>query len=298
MKVEDQNTSQIQKKEFAAFIKDLADKYQPLQIYCFGEFMESANKRGCFIESAAHENYQYYLLMVIESATRIENHVQDYANHHFPYGTITILVHGKETITEAVRANNRFFITVANSGKLLYSADPTIKSFRVPDFIPTRAAEKAKKHYRRRMALAAGFLESAMECLRKGNYHLCVFMLHQVVEQCCICMIRVHLAYRSDIHNLYRLLRLCDSFSPAMSGLFLGEGEEGRRLFELMVSSYSAARYKDDFVVEQPDAERLYNQVAAFLKVADVLCQDKIEALALDAEVYRQLKTESEVCYG
>ena len=65
-----------------------------------------------------------------------------------------------------------------------------------------------------------------------------------------------------------------------------------------MVSSYSAARYKDDFVVEQPDAERLYNQVAAFLKMADVLCQDKIEALALDAEVYRQLKTESEVCYG
>lgn len=65
-----------------------------------------------------------------------------------------------------------------------------------------------------------------------------------------------------------------------------------------MVRSYSGARYQDDFRVEQPDAEKLYSQVAAFLNMADVLCQDKIEALALDAEVYKRLKSESDACIG
>lgn len=144
--------------------------------------------------------------------------------------------------------------------------------------------------------LAAGFLESAQQCLITENYSLCIYMLHQVVEQCCIGLIGVHLAYKSDIHNLYRLLHLCDCFSPELSSFFLEQGKEGNRLFDLMVKSYSAARYKDDFQAEQSDAAKLYTQVAAFMKLAEGLCQDKIEALALDAEIYRRPK--SVECYS
>jgi len=233
--------------------------------------------------------------MVLENETRIEHPVQDYTNTHFHHGRITISVHGRETVTSAIKANDRFFITVANNGKLLYNHDSTIRSFRVPGFIPTRAAEKAEKRHQKKMFLATGFLESAAECLRSANYQLCIYMLHQVVEQCCISLIRVYLAYNSDIHNLYRLLNICDSFSPELSQFFLKRSEEGRRLFDLMVKSYSAARYKDDFIAEQLDAEMLYAQVAAFLKMTEALCQDKVEALALDAERYKQSKTEGEV---
>lgn len=140
------------------------------------------------------------------------------------------------------------------------------------------------------MSLATGFLESASGYLSTGKYELCIYMLHQVVEQCCSGLIGVHLAYRSDIHNLYRLLRLCDIFSPALSQFFLQQNEEGRRLFDLMVKSYCGARYQDDFKAGQSDAEKLYSQVAAFLKMAEVICKDKIEALAMDAEVYKQSK--------
>jgi len=283
-------------EQFAAFVKVLAEKFKPLYIYCFGRIGDSSFSEGCFIERNAIENHKYHLLMVIESATRIEHEVQNYANDHFLHGSITILVHGKETITAAVKANNRFFISVANHGELLYSQDSTIKSFQVAEFIPTQAALKAKKHYDHRRLLAIGFLESAQECLRTGKYHLSVFMMHQVVEQCCIGLIRVHLAYRSDIHNLYRLLNLCDCFCPELSEVFLSNGN---RLFDLMVKSYSAARYRDDFHVEQSDAEKLYNQVSAFLKLTAVMCEGKIKTLALEAEFYKQhVQKESEVQYG
>lgn len=295
MKIHYRSSEKTQKEHFSSFIKVLAEKFKPVYIYCFAQFVDSSHKSGCFIDPLADESWRYYLLMITESPTRIEHEVQNYANDHFQQGTITLLVHGKETLTEAVRANNRFFISVANSGELLYSQDGMIRSFQVPDFIPTQAAVKARKHYLHREDIAMGFLESALACLRTGKYHLSLFMLHQVVEQCCIALIRVHLAYRSDIHNLYRLLRLCDSFSPALSGFFLQEIEGGRRLFDLLVKSYSAARYNDDFTVEQSDAEKLYNQVAAFLKLTGTLCIGKIDALAMAAEVYKQLHMGSEV---
>ncbi|MET1055952.1 MAG: hypothetical protein ABWY16_11635, partial [Pedobacter sp.] len=75
---------------------------------------ESSSRSGCFIDHAAIENHHYYLLMVVENETRIEHPVQDYANTHFHHGSITILVHGKETVTSAIKANDRLIITVAN----------------------------------------------------------------------------------------------------------------------------------------------------------------------------------------
>lgn len=297
MKTQSPLSGQLQSEYFSAFIKDLVDKFKPLQIYCFGKTVELTNKNGCFITDSVQENYQYFLLMVTENVTRIEHEVQDYANNHFTHGTVTILAHGKETIEEAIKANSRFFITVYNTANMLYNQDGMVQPVRVASFIPTHAAVKAKKHYHHRMLLASGFLESAKECQRKELYQLSVFMLHQAVEQCCIALIRVYLAYRSDIHNLYRQLRLCNSFSPAPSRLFFSGRDEDKRLFDIMVKSYSAARYKDDFTVEQSDATQLYIQVSVFLDLADLMCGEKIDGLAIEAELYKQLRTESEVCH-
>ncbi|MHA4895639.1 HEPN domain-containing protein [Pedobacter sp. PWIIR3] len=288
-------SGQFQKENFSAFIKELVQKFKPEQIYCFGKNIDFKVNDGCFTEKSITESYHYFLLMVTESVTRIEHEVQDYANHHCSFGKITILAHGQETISEAIKANNRFFITIYNEGKMLYSRDGMIQPFQAINFIPTHEAVKAQKHYNHRFPLATGFLKSAKECLTNQHYNLSVFMAHQVVEQCCIVLIRVYLSYRSDIHNLYRQLRLCESFSSAPSKLFLSGGEDDKRLFDIMVKSYSAARYKDDFKVEQNDAEQIFIRVSTFLKLTEIMCADKIESLAKVAECYTQLNKESEV---
>jgi len=283
-------TVKERKEQFSAFIKVLADRYKPLYIYCFGELTESSSTAGCFVNHSDCENCRYYLLMVMENESRIEHPVQDYVNTHFQYGSITILVHVKETVTAAMKANDRFFITITNGGKLMYSHDQTITSFQVSAYIPTRAADKAMKHHQRCFDLAKGFLEGAFGYLRTAKYSLCLFMLHQVVEQSCSGMIRVYLSYKSDMHNLYRLLSLCDSFSPGLSKFFLGESGEGRILFDLMVRSYAGARYWDNFQVDQASAEKLSQQVSAFFEIAEKLSLQKIEALALEAELHKQTR--------
>lgn len=291
------SSSTCQKEQFSAFIKALVQKFAPEQIYSFGKNIDFKISYSCFIESHREENHHYFLLMVTESVTRIEHEAQDFANTCYPFGKITILAHGQETITNAIKANNRFFITIYNEGKILYSRDGMVQRSHTINFIPTQGAVKAQKHYNHRSALATGFLKSAKECLMNQHYNLSAFMAHQVVEQCCIVLIRVYLAYRSDVHNLYRQLRLCDCFSPAPSNLFLSGRDDDKRLFEIMVKSYSAARYKDDFKVEQADAEQIFTRVSTFLKLTEMMCGDKINSLATVAESYKQFKKESEADY-
>lgn len=282
---------------FRDFIQRLAQKFEPLQIFSFSKNTTMQNTQGCFNENPVYFKYDYCLLVVTETATRIDYEMQDFANTYYRHGTITVICHGRQSVMDAVQHNSRFFISVLTTGKLLYSNDGLLDGDLKPSYIPTRGAVKALKHYNHRMPLADGFLMCASECLEKEQFGICAFMLHQAVEQACICLVRVHIAYRSEFHNLYRLIRLCTSFSQRPFQLFLSTPED-ERLFDVMAKSYSASRYKDDFTVSRQDAESLYQRVASFLLLATKMCDEKIELLDREASLHAVMQTAGDVQIG
>ncbi|RZK64455.1 MAG: hypothetical protein EOO92_27490, partial [Pedobacter sp.] len=131
---------------FSNFVKELAERFTPLHILKFGEISSTKNSFTSFLPEQANNSFHYYLLMVIEGTTRIEHGVQDYVNTHFNHGKITILVHSQESVETAIAGNNRFFITVFNTGIQLYSHDGTLNLF--PEYILDKkiSLEKARKH--------------------------------------------------------------------------------------------------------------------------------------------------------
>lgn len=283
---------------FKTFIKSLIQKFQPQQIFRFAKKSLLEQSNGCFIDSGNDYNCHYCLLIVTETTTRIDHEVQEFANVHYKYGVITILCHGKETILEAIKANNRFFITVYNTGHLVYSHDGMTQPDFPVRFIPTQAGVKAKKQLQHRIPLVEGFLTGAYQCLINGQYNICTFMLHQTVEQCCIVLIRVHIAYRSEIHNLKRLLNLCNSFSNKPFKMLRSGNTEDERLFEILIKSYSEARYGDHFSVEFEDAQHLYDRITDFVSLVKAMCKEKIQRLENEAVLYRNIPQESEVIHG
>ncbi|WP_293782698.1 HEPN domain-containing protein [uncultured Pedobacter sp.] len=279
---------------FRAFIQRLVQKFEPLQIFSFSQHSYSHTSQGCFNDNQCHFKYDYCLLAITETATRIDYEMQDFANADYQQGTITIIGHGRQSVIEAVQQNSRFFISVLSCGKLLYSKNGLLDHDPIPAFIPTKGAIKAIRHYEYRIPLADGFLMCASECLEKKQFGICTFMLHQAVEQTCICLLRVHIAYRSEFHNLYRLLRLCTCFSEKPFQLFLSTPED-ERLFDIMAKSYSGSRYKDDFKVSRQDAEFLYQRVAFFVLLAKEMCKEKIALLAKSAADFAALKNTDQV---
>lgn len=279
---------------FREFIQQLAQKFEPLQIFSFSQNSYTHHSQGCFNNNQSYFKCNHCLLVVTETATRIDYEMQDFANSYDQYGTITIICHGRQPVMDAVQQNSRFFITVLTYGKQLYSKNGLLNNAPISAFIPTKGAIKAIKHYNHRIPLADGFLMCASKCLEKEQFEICAFMLNQAVEQACIYLVRVHIAYRSEFHNLYRLLRLCTCFSEKPFQLFLSTPED-ERLFEIMAKSYAGSRYKDDFTVSRQDAEHLYQRVASFLLLAKAMCNEKIERLAKSASDDAILKNADQV---
>lgn len=262
--------------EFKVFIELLVQRFLPVQIYCFATLNTTYSTRSCFTEAIDDFKQDYFLLVVTKEATRIEYEIQDFAAAHFKHGIVTVLAHGKKTVLELLEAGNMFFTNIYQRGTLLYSSEVIMAA----DFSIAKTAINTpvieKSCLAQRLSLIEGFLSGARECLCNEQYNACLFMLHQAVEQCCIALIRVHLGYRSDIHNLRRLLQLCCCFSIEPIKVFLSGTKEDDRLFNILMKSYSLARYSDGFLAEKCDVQLLFNRIWAFMELTRDICSRKI----------------------
>jgi HEPN domain-containing protein len=255
----------IQIKDIKYLLKKLADKYDPLQIYCFHKEEKSTKTEGCFTERKNTEYCDYWLLMVAESASRIESAVQDFANAHYEFGRITLLAHGKESIEKSIDNGFMFFANVYRYGKLMYNRQLSVTVVVTNYFVSAGYSQTLQQRFGDGISKAEGFLHGAIECLSSRKYNICIFMLHQAVEQCCIALIGRHMDYRCDSHNLQRLLMLCRCFSEEPYQLFISGNKEERVVFEKLLKSYSNARYAADFSVEELEVKLLIDKVSKLI---------------------------------
>lgn len=264
------------------FISKLTEKYRTIQIFSFGHIIKHNHIDTCFAAHRSDFVHQHFLLMVTEETHKIEPEVQDFANAHYKDGIITILCFNEENLRAGIAGNNRFFITVINNGQLLYGRDEMMRSMKVKAYDSSGSLERDRIYINRRLPLAAGFLNAAGAAFNEGNFNICVFLLHQCVEQSCILLIRIFMEYRTDVHNLKRLFGLCACFSTGVSTFFLTGQWEDERLFEILRTSYNWVRYKDDYFVDPADANHLWLRVGVFLKLVRMLCKERIEALMIE----------------
>jgi HEPN domain-containing protein len=281
MQVKISRTDQDRAEHFRDFLQLLVEKFQPTRIISFGTQTLKNEISGCFASKQIIQQH-HCLLICTESSTRIEYEVQDFATTHYHNGQVTILCHGEAAVQEGIESHNRFFSTVLAQGKPLYTRDGFFEFDFKPSFDPAKILEKAEKHFFHRTALVKGFLESAHASLQKGQYNVATFLIHQAVEQSCILLIRVHIDYRSEFHNLHRLLGLTRCFSDEPQHLMIGDRPADKKLFSLLTSSYGKARYAPDFRVAQNDAEELYQKATALFELTKTRCATRMEVLAAE----------------
>ncbi|WP_169303278.1 HEPN domain-containing protein [Pedobacter cryophilus] len=260
-------------------LTQMIHRYQPVWIICFAYRLRHQESYLCFNEQQLASDHHYFLLMVTKGRTRFEHEAQDFVTTHFTEGEITLLSHGSDTIAEKIIAQHKFFTRVLNFGTILYAADGMGITNQLPYFNPAELFEQTEKCFYNRLEMAKGFLEGAAALLKVNYEANAVFLLHQSVEQACAALIRVFLAYRSDIHHLGRLLKLCLCFTEELLTVFPQNSLEEKRLFDLLQKSYSEARYRDGFIVSAEEAEILLKKVGAFLQITIKLCEGKLEEM-------------------
>lgn len=291
MQVKLLKSDQERAAHYRDFLQLLVNRFHPTRIISFGTQTELNEISGCFA-SRQIKHQHHCLLVCTESSARIEYEVQDFANTHYHEGQVTILCHGEATVQEKTQSDSRFFATVLSQGKPLYTRDGFFDLEFKPIVHPATVLEKAEKHYFHRISLARGFLESAFASLQKGQYNVATFLMHQAVEQSLIVLIRVHIDYRSEFHNLHRLLGLTRCFSDLPIQLMIGDRPGDKKLFSLLTSSYGRARYAPEFQVGQKDAEELYQKAASLFELAKTMCAAKMDAFAAEVPATTDLQAQ------
>lgn len=276
---------------FKNFLQQLVDKFQPTRIISFGKQTQLNELEGCFA-SKQIKHQHYCLLICTEATTRIDYEVQEFASKYYHNGQVTIVCHGESAIRESIESNNRFFITVLSKGNHLYTKDGFFDIESIQSINSVKALERAERNYFHRISLGQGFLESANGSVLRGHYNIATFLMHQAVEQSCIVLIRVYIDYRSEFHNLHRLLGLCRSFSDEPYNLLIGERPEDRRLFDILIKSYGQARYAPEFDVDEKDAKKLQYKISIFVELIKTMCANKLEKMTNEATDY-QLQSEN-----
>lgn len=281
-----QSTATVHAVNFNIFIRSLVERFQPLKVFVYSKANLFLEYGGSFRNQKSVYACDYWLLVVTKTDTMIGNEIQEFANLHYKNGHVSIISHGEQSIAKAIKANNSFFIHVYATGQLIYNRDGLTKfDFRAKLNLD-ESIEATQHFFNQRIPIAEGFLRSALECLHKKDYLVTAFLLHQVVEQCCMIMIRVNIGYRTETHNLLRMLRLCNSFSGLPLKAMLTGSVEDYRLFNLLTKSYSESRYGSGFAVAEQDVQSLYQRVNQFMSLSKKICKRKIELLKHEAAVH------------
>ncbi|NVM64196.1 HEPN domain-containing protein [Mucilaginibacter sp. SG538B] len=263
--------TEYQNKELQAIADALNTQYQIEKIICFAALSSYSSHETVFCPAQTNSTNDYYLLVLTTEITRIEHVMQDYISKLFP--GVFVIAHGLETVMNLVYNYDTFFLNACLNGVLIYTSDGFTM---IPDYEESKAKEavlKDNEAFERIYKLASGFLESAFICLENNFDNNVIFLLHQAVEQGCRALIRLFTGYRSDIHNISRLIDFSRSFSPEPSALFRRHFSKEKHLFRVLSTSYSDARYKDNYHVIDHEADLLCTQVKAFLDLVAELAK-------------------------
>lgn len=253
-----------QSKSFGGLIRLLIWKFEPLQLFCFAQSSVYKESSSCFTNNKEDVNCHHCLLMVTALDVPTAHTVQKFINARFKTGGITVLCHNQKTVSNAIKAKNRFFVTIYSRAQLLYSHDDLVQSEYNRYFSPLNALKKAEKKFSHYMALTDAFFAGATHYFKNGEHTVCAMMLHHTVEQCIALLVSLHLSYRVETLSLHNLLGLCRSFSDQPQQLLLVT-TENKRLFEILIKGRSDVNCGIPSPVAENDAKQLLIRVSTLI---------------------------------
>lgn len=266
----------LQSESFSQLTRLLIKKFKPVQLFCFAQNRVFKEDSNCFTEEKISASAYYCLLMVTESDTPTGQTVQKLIDSRS--SGVTILCYTQKAVSAAFVAKNRFFLTIYNSSKLLYSREELLQSDYIREHSPFNVYKKAHRKSTQFKSLADSFFAGATHSFYNQEYPMCVLMLNQVTEQCLKLILCIHMPLPMEAYSLSTLLGLCRSFSNQPQHLLLSTKED-ERLFGILTKSNSALCISSKFCVSEKDATQLFIRVSALLKLVRLLYTDRLAQL-------------------
>lgn len=223
----------------------------------------------------------YYLLIITGEKEKTPEHeiVNKIEDHCKRIINVFALVHKADAFISALENGSRFFTQSLSRNKICYqAADLILPQLKAIDTDNLKA--EITTQWNRWGIQGKNFLDTSLHAFDEGNYNLSLFLMHQSVESTLSAIVRILLGYRITVHNLTRLFRMTLLFTDDIRNIFDFGIEENVQLFSLLQNGYSAARYKDDFVIDEDTTKALSDKVCKVFIVTEGLYETALKSIA------------------
>jgi hypothetical protein len=261
--------------------KTITDSIETIGIYCFGQrtISKSLSKTILDVNQVDFESNHFYLFVIVKRYK--ENFTADIAdiikNRTNGKYTVTILLQTNKSLFQKSSDKQYFFYQVIQKAKLIFQSNAKSPCL-IFDEIPIRDINSTKRYIQQRNVIKNIF--SVAEAMDWGNVtKVNIFMMHIVVEQTCLGLIRLFLGYNPNHFSLYYLFDLCEYFTPLTSEIFPRQTDKDKMLLKLLMCNMSSLRHGVIDEVFQHDYEVLSNRYYEFVERADELIIKELESL-------------------
>lgn len=250
-------------------------------IYCFGQRTISKTTANSILyeNDMDLQSTHYYLLLIVKNyqADVPGNIAYNIKAQTGGCCSVTLIMHSKKSLYQKAGDQQHFFYQIMQRGQLLFQE--TLKPFFLPfEKIPARDMKSAKMYLQQRDR-TKGFLMEAEAMDGGGATKIHVYLMHLVVEQTCLGLIRLFLGYMPNHFSLPFLLELCDYFTPLTAEIFPRKTQKDKELLKILSGHTTSLRYGFVDDVAYYDYEVLNNRYNEFVARADKLAAKELERL-------------------
>ncbi|MBO9565842.1 MAG: HEPN domain-containing protein [Niastella sp.] len=264
-----------QRSQLAHLITNIVQAVAPEYILCFGTRLVSRQQWGCFLAGSTipqQTTAEYDLLVIIPTRDKRQEHevVQMCEQQGEQLDIkVNIIVYRSEATRAALDKGSFFFYAIYEHGFMLYRHTGLPLQEPLTGELPT--TDTTRPTWEKENARAMQFYLTARHCLDTGRTELGVFLLHQSVQHTCMALFKSVMGYRSNTHNLIRLLSLTATISPTLTQIFPANTPEEKALLNYLHEAYSGSRYQEHYTVPADQAAILAERTKQFIETAATL---------------------------
>ncbi len=280
-----QHLREEQRKQLATLVTVIVKVISPDKIICYGSRIICTQNWSCFLSGDCYQentsaDYDFLIVTNNDEKRADDEIIQMIEQLAEPLGCrVSSIVHKLPSVNETLEKGSRFFATLYHKAVLLYNGNCLPLTDPPEDLSLDTVRSRIEKNWNKGFVIAQRFYHTATHCLSNGWNELCLFMLHQAAQHCCMALLRAFMGYRSKTHNLARLLTMIENFSLAPAAIFPRVTKEENELFNLLRKAYSDARYNEDYTVTAEKAIILIDRIKELLVLAEQLYNQKLDTL-------------------
>jgi hypothetical protein len=246
-------------------------------IYCFGK-NEALPPKNNFADEKKRGSINFYLLAFEDGLT--PNTAHDLAGKIRSKSkgkyTVTLLVHNVTELETEQADQNYFFDKVISSGQQVYLNLESQTIFNSV-MLQQRNLAPAIEYLHYRNTIANILLEHVADGYDSSYTHLTGMLLHHVVEQACLAMIRLFLGYSPNYFSIGYLLEICQHFSPEIANFFPTRTESDLRILKQLSHQPWTLRYSGKDIVSTDEMELLESRCNEFVAHVHTLVNKALE---------------------